>query len=122
MLKRGGPRCSRVTKKLWRDTKIQITMHAASGLQATLLHAITTRMLNTKLTTIVNRYHPDGSAVARHQRHGRERLDPARESSCSSERRRRPHRASVLSGERLDDRIGDRVGVLVKHEVAAVEI
>ena len=31
-------------------------------------------------------------------------------------------RASVLSGERLDDRLGDRVGVLVKHEVAAVEI
>src|SRR5260370_6030998 len=36
--------------------------------------------------------------------------------------RERPHRASVLLGERLDDRVGDRVGVLVKHEVAAVEI
>jgi hypothetical protein len=32
------------------------------------------------------------------------------------------HRASVLSGERLDDRLGDRVGVLVEREVAAVEI
>ena len=32
------------------------------------------------------------------------------------------HRASVLSGERLDDRFGDRVGVLVEHEMAAVEV
>src|SRR5438093_6562146 len=28
----------------------------------------------------------------------------------------------VLSGECLDNRLGDRVGVLVEHEVAAVEI
>ena len=34
----------------------------------------------------------------------------------------RAHRASFLSRERLDDRFGDRVGVLVEHEVAAVEI
>ena len=35
---------------------------------------------------------------------------------------RGPHRASVLSGERLDDHLGDRVAVLVEHEVTAVEI
>src|SRR6267142_659316 len=36
---------------------------------------------------------------------------------------RRPGRcASVLSRERLDDRVGDRLDVLVKHEVAAVVI
>jgi hypothetical protein len=35
---------------------------------------------------------------------------------------RGPHRASVLSVERLDDHLGDRVGVLVEHEVTAVEI
>src|SRR4029077_8487786 len=34
----------------------------------------------------------------------------------------RSHRASVLAGERLDDRLGDRVGVLVEREVPAVEI
>jgi hypothetical protein len=33
-----------------------------------------------------------------------------------------PHRASVLSGEGLDNRLGDRVKVLVEREVAAVEI
>src|SRR2546426_990185 len=56
--------------------------------------------------------------LARHEsdliRHGKA---PALAKGC-----RRPHRASVLSGERLDDRLGDRVGVLVEREVAAVEI
>src|SRR6516225_3570664 len=40
----------------------------------------------------------------------------------TSERCRRPHRASALSGERFDHRLGDRVGVLVEREVAGVEI
>jgi len=37
-------------------------------------------------------------------------------------RRRKPHRAPVLSGERLDDRLGYRVSVRVEREVAGVEI
>jgi hypothetical protein len=49
-------------------------------------------------------------------------MDPGPESSCSRESHRRTHRASALSAERLDDRLGNRVGVLIERKVAGVEI
>src|SRR5271156_5279695 len=48
--------------------------------------------------------------------------DPLRKAPYSSERRPRRHRVSVLSGERLDDCLGDRVDILLEDEMAAVEI
>jgi len=44
-----------------------------------------------------------------------------RDLQLQARHRRRRHRSSALSRESLDDRLGDRFGVFVAHEVAAIE-